>query len=384
MSLLIDIGTLDIPSSNQALEAIYKAASQPPEDGLWYPHESPFVRRIIELFSERGLLKMAGVQEELHAWLDGKMFIGGAQTVRPHVGQMERWGAHEIALVKLYLGALPVDVYTLEDWLLLVDWIVQRYLPADAAKTEAEWFAVRAALAGKIQSKVDARNEEVINPLLAALPNTVAAADEAFKLAPVQRAALEYGYAHCAENITALTDSLRHKLRGAIMDYTQAQMMGDESARASLDSRLLDEFATMNRDWRRIALTEAGEIANQGFIASMKPGSKVKRVEFYRGACGYCRSIDGLVMTVVDPAARYKDGQTQIWPGKTNLGRSVAPRKRVGDVLVPREAHEMFWPAAGVQHPNCRGFWEPVEDAGEPGDDPAFASWLDNLLKPKK
>lgn len=381
MTLLIDIGKLDNCCSDHALESIYKAMSEPPEDGIWYPHESPFIRRLIELFTSRGLLRIEDVKSDLKQWLDGRMHQPNTPpTVRP-AGLMARWDATELAVARLYLEALPPDAWVLEDYMLLVEWLVQRYLPPGVMRTEAEWFAVRAGLMGKVQAQLNKVDERGADKLLGALPNTLPVAVEQFGLAGAQRAALEYGFAHCAENITALTDSLRHRIKNAIMDYAQARAMGDkETARGSLESRLFDEFAVLNRDWRRIAVTEAGEIANQGMVASMAPGSKLKRVEFYKGACAFCRSIDGKIMNVVDAADQKKNGDTDIWPGKTNIGRSVAPRKRVGSLLVPRKAHEKFWIAAGVQHPHCRGYWEPVEDETEPDVDPAFTAWAEKVL----
>jgi hypothetical protein len=135
----------------------------------------------------------------------------------------------------------------------------------------------------------------------------------------------------------------------------------------------------MNRDWRRIAVTEAGENLNQGMISSLPGGAKVKRVEKYRGACAFCRSIDGKVMEVVAASAAEKDGATQVWPGKTNIGRSSSPQRRLGDKLVDREPHELWWIAAGVQHPHCRGGWVHLEQGSLPVD-PKFSAWMDKVL----
>ena len=67
----------------------------------------------------------------------------------------------------------------------------------------------------------------------------------------------------------------------------------------SLQTRLLDAFGKFNKNWRRIAVTEAGEAKNQGYIASLPPGSKVRRVEQYAGACSFCRRLDGKIFDVV-------------------------------------------------------------------------------------
>ena len=82
---------------------------------------------------------------------------------------------------------------------------------------------------------------------------------------------------------------------------------------------------------------------------------------------------------MVDPANPNKDGQTQVWVGKNNIGRSGSPRKRVGDELIERTESELWWIPAGTVHPHCRGRWVVIDEPRE-GDDPEFAAWLDDLL----
>ncbi len=82
---------------------------------------------------------------------------------------------------------------------------------------------------------------------------------------------------------------------------------------------------------------------------------------------------------VVSPAKEDKDGWSEVWVGKTNAGRSAAPRKRVGDELVERTESELWWPAAGTQHPNCRGTWMRLGEEPK-GVDPKFREWLKREL----
>jgi hypothetical protein len=149
---------------------------------------------------------------------------------------------------------------------------------------------------------------------------------------------------------------------------------------SDLRTKLFDQFGTLNRDWRRIAITEAGEAMLQGQIAALPYGTKVKRVERYTNACAFCRSIDGRVATVVDPAKPEKDTEREVWVGKNNIGRSASPKKRVGDMLVARPPEEMWHLPAGLAHPHCRGRWVVLESVDQPGDDPAFADWLGKHL----
>ncbi len=68
--LLLDVSCLCDEHTDAALEGIFKAiGDDPPGDGIWEEHPNPGVRRIVELFTERGLLRIEGLQTELNAWL---------------------------------------------------------------------------------------------------------------------------------------------------------------------------------------------------------------------------------------------------------------------------------------------------------------------------
>lgn len=377
MGLFVDLIALSEDKTNAALEFMCKAAHDD-GDAIWDEHPSTFVRRLIELFTQRGLMRLGSLQTELTKWLDNEMYRTGDRPARPD-GTMERWTPGELALARLYLETLPPDQWTLDDHMLLVDWLVQRYLPSDDMRTEAEWLAVRANLMGRVQANMEKLDAKQADTVLASLPATEQAARSAFTFNPQQSAVLDFARVRAAENVRNLANDARHRMRGVIAQHVEQQILGVPGS--SLQTKLLDEFVTLNRDWRRIAVTEAGEAQAQGYVASLKPGAKVKRVEQYRGVCSWCARIDGKVMNVVDPSDPDKDGETDIWVGKTNVGRSVAPRKRIGVMLVEREPHEMYWIAAGTQHPHCRGRWVPTVEDRE-GDDPEFAAWLRTTLAP--
>jgi len=383
MTLLLDIGPLSPRQSETALGAIYKAINGHDDDSIWNPHHSPYIRRLIELFTERGLTRLDKVRTELDAWAAGQRHTGGDPTPRP--GMMRRWDPGELQLVKIYLETLPPGEFLLDDWGMVVDYLVQRYLPEDELRSEAEWLATRSGLMGKVQANLD--KEPTLaeaDTLLAAMPIRLADARRQFRLSPEHEAVINFGWQRAAEAVTALSDNARHKMRGVVMRHEEAKLLSGGAAApgSSLQTQLLDEFGTLNKDWRRIAVTEAGEIENQGFVASQKPGTKLRRVEQYANACPFCRQIDGTVVEVVEPGAPDKDPDGQIWVGKTNVGRSAAPRKRVGGALVERGDDERWWIPAGTAHPHCRGSWLP-EIEFEPGDDPDFADWLRDTLRNK-
>lgn len=380
-SLLVDIGALPLDRSQHVLDVLAKAVSGEDDGGpdIWALHHSPYVRSLIELFSSRGLLRLDKVKTELSAWLEGKRHAehAGDSMGRPQISAAPT--ADELALVRIYLENLPAAEFTVDDWGLLVDYLVGRYMPASAMKTEAEWLAVRSVFMGKVQANLDRLSKPVTvaeaDGLLGAMPTTVDAAREAFRPSRIIENILSYGYARCADSVQAITEDTRHRLKRVIMAHQEQVLLGDNPPKQALQQRLFDEFATLNRDWRRIAVTEVGNNANQGLIASLKPGTRVRRMEQYKGACPYCKKINGAILTVVDPAQKMKNGQTEVWVGKTNIGRSGAARKRVGDTLIPRTEAELWWIPAGTVHPHCRGQWHVLEDA-QPDDDPDFAAWL--------
>lgn len=382
MAVLVDLTCLCEEHTDSALEHVFKAQSEnPPDDSIWDPHPNPYIRRIVEMFTRRGLDRIAGMTDEMRKWIVGEKHHPASERPARPAGAMERWSQTEIGLARLYLESLPPDQFALDDWMLLVDFLVQRYLPAADLRTEAEWLATRSSLMGRVQASMQHEaTEPEADRLLAALPATVGGAAETFGLKPWQRAVMEYGNARCAESVVGLSDTIRHRMRRVIMDYSEAQFLGDKvKAAGSLQSRLLDEFGTMNRDWRRIAVTEAGENLNQGIISTLKPGAKIKRVEKYRGACPFCRSIDGMILTVVAPDNPKKNGDREVWVGKTNFSRSASPKKRQGGALVDREAHERWWVPAGTVHPHCRGGWIVLEAPTRKAD-PKFSAWMDQAL----
>lgn len=379
MTLLIDIGACCEHHTNDTLEHLHKAIGEGDPDTIWIAHQSPLLARMIELFTQRGLFRLEGFRTELEAWLAGERHVAGHRPARP-AGAMERWNASELKIVKLYLETLPPGEFTLDDHMMVVDYLAQRYLPAEELKTEAEWLATRSTLMGRVQANMARTTPAESDAIFAAMPITVEDAEQAFTMSPAQRAVLQFARARGVENVVDLADGVRRRMRRLVARKIEADMMGDKSAPpGSLQTQLLDAFGDANRDWRRIALTEAAENQNQGYITSLKAGTKVKRLEQYQNACPFCRKIDGTVMEVVAADAPNKDGETQIWPGKTNIGRSASPRRRQGGILVERQPEDMWWIPAGVVHPHCRGSWLPViED--QPGDDPDFADWLRNTL----
>jgi len=359
---------------SRLLETFGKAISEDGPD-IWSPHENPFIRTLIELFTRRGLARIEKVREELSAWTEGRRFAHG--PIPPKPGYALIWTPDELNLVRLYLGALPPNAWQLDDYGYLIDYLLQRYMPAQELMTEAEWLTTRANFLGKAQAYFG--NDFSVahaDKLMGALPLTVIQAVDTFSPSRAAWAVLEYGRLKACANVVALGADARQALQTTVLDHMKDKLDGDTTATPQrLELTLFGKFDQMNRDWRRIALTEAGEMANQGVIGAIGPGMQVRRMEMYQGACGFCKKLDGRVFNVKSPDDPDKNGETDVWVGKTNIGRSASPRKKTEDGLQLREPDEMWWPAAGVQHPHCRGRWDVVEPPTQ-GDDPGFEAYL--------
>lgn len=380
MGLFVDLIDLDEPRTDAALEYLCKATHDH-DDGIWAAMDSPLLARLVELFTQRGLARLDAFRTDLQSWVEGHRYQPGEQLARP-AGAMERWTEAERSLVKLYLEHLPPELWTLDDHMMAVDWLAQRYLPADDMRTEAEWLATRSSLMGRVQASMEKVNAKQADTVLMAMPSTVAAAVEAFGVSHRQRVTMELAAQRCSENVRHLSENARHAMRGIIAQHVADRELGVKGPGSSLETKLLDAFGTLNRDWRRIAVTESVESMNSGFIASLPHGVKVKRIEQYQNACSFCRKIDGAVLEVVDPSQPDKNPETMVWVGKSNNGRSASPRKRIGNSFVERDPSELFTIPAGTVHPHCRGRWvQMISD--RPGDDKEFGGWLRNTLQGK-
>lgn len=381
--LLIDVGDVPDCHCNNCFDGMFKALAEDPtgtgQRDMWAPHDNPWLARHVENVTARFQRILEALQDAFARVLTGEPIGDLAKADPPWL----RWDESAFEAARKRLEAKAPARYTLDDWMLLADYLVQRYLPDDVIQSEAEYLTVRAALLAKIEANMDAGKQTMNRPDIDAIvdlePMDFGLTPDKV-LNPVELSIVHIAKASAAENISNISADARHRMRRMIIEHVQAQVLGmKQGQHTALRQRLFDGFGQLNRDFRRIAVTEAGESFNQGFIAAQKPGQKVRRQEAYRGVCPFCKSINGMVFTVVDPTETRKNGETDVWVGKTNIGRSASPRKRTGMTMAERAPSEMWWPAAGVMHPHCRGSWVALATA-RPEVSPEFVSWLDGMI----
>ena len=263
----------------------------------------------------------------------------------------------------------------------MLDLIIHRYLPAGVIKTEAEYLAIRGAFQGKIEANLALINGSTHVEAMVDLVPTSFGRVPSRLLTTVERATLEFAKAHAANHIEGVTDGVRDAMKSIIIEHVQASVLGQKEGTAkALCQRLFDCFGDLNLDFYAIAVTEMGECTNQGFIAAQSPGATVRRMEAYQGACMFCESINGKLFEVVRSNASHKDGLTQVWVGKTNVGRSPSRRKANDEMISDRLDCDAWWPAAGLQHSCCRGSWLLVS-AKPPAVSQEFEVWLQALVR---
>ena len=364
--LLFDLSDASCGCTDHALEELYKALSNDPDDkeGMWREHENLFIRKHVEDVTKSVGSILSNIQSELLDWLvSPKIKAQGKRQGLFKALESWRFSTSQAKDVLSYLESKPRDQYSIDDWMLVVDLIINKYLSEDVIQTEAEYLSVKSVLAGRVQAQIDeASDHKHIFSLVNGLPLSFAETME-LSMSPLEEMVIQTAMARAAMHITDLGEQTRKRIKSIIIGHEEKIAYRDPKASQwNLQQQLLDEFGILNRDWRRVAITEIGENANQGFIGYMDPGSKVKRIEAYEGACPFCKKINGMVFDVVSPDKENKDGWKEVWLGKTNIGRSASPRKRIGDELVDRLESEKWYPAPGLQHPNCRGRWVSVED----------------------
>ncbi|WP_295455244.1 hypothetical protein [uncultured Thiodictyon sp.] len=364
--VLLDLQDVPSCACNHGLEALHKAqAEQSTEPLIWLPHDNPWLTALCEDFTTAGQAQLLDAQTALFTALglaSGPGVLAKATTLTP-----AQVGALVAQLQK------PLQTYAPADWVALVDLIIHTKLVPPQLKEAAEALVWRAQLAGRLDAL------HLVDPTLApheALLQLVLRANPTRRVeqATVQHRAWEWAKTRVAIYVQQITDNLRARIAGTIIEHLEAH--GPHN-RSLLQQQLFDVFGAANRDWRRIAVTEAAEVANTTYLSQFPGGTRVERLERYASACPFCAGLHGRIFIWSTQPLGNEYGWTHVWPGKTNVGRSASPRKKTDVGLVERTEDERWWPASGTQHPHCRGRWlaKPAADI-PPGVDPAFVAWV--------
>jgi hypothetical protein len=366
----IDLSAVPPCCANHGLDALHKAIAEgASEPAIWRPHENPWLTDLVEHWHH----EQAALVRDTQAALFGALGLAA-----PVALLRKALSADEVDALKARL-AKPMHEYTPADWVAFVDLLFDTRLSGPSLERAADDLASKAALAGQLQTIAEARPASAprrpFGPgVMRRIVTGAAGLPPVRAISTAARTAMDWARARIGLNLRGLTDAGRNRVAGSILGHVAQHGLARPRL---LEQTLLDDFGALNRDWRRVAVTEAGEVANSAYLGQFADGARMKRLEAYEGACPFCRRINGLVLTWSTSPRPDTDGWSHVWPGKTNVGRAAAPRKQTQHGLVDRDESELWWPAAGVQHPNCRGRWTVLSDtAPPPGADPAFIEWL--------
>lgn len=377
MPILFDLEPLTCCQTDHVLDGLYKSLGDSPDTDIWQPHHDPWQRDHVEAVTTRGIARLDAIRDALAY----AVTEAGGEPLHKADSPWQRWERADFDRVRDYLAAKPRADFTLDDWLLYADWLIQEYLPEGVIASEAEYLTVRAQIAGKVSATLEARKltPASVSKILAVLPHQFSQVPTGV-LTEREAHILRFANRETANLITALTAQTRQQMKAVLINGIRRVTLGDKQGTwQKLHSELFDTFGDLNRDFRRIAITEIGTATNVGYLATLKPGTQVRREEAYAGACDFCASIRGRILTVIDPDKPDKDWDTEVWVGKNNVGRSASPRKRVGNLLIQRQDHELWKIAAGGIHPHCRGSWSSVMQK-PPGMSNEYQMWLRGLM----
>ena len=307
-------------------------ALRPPSPGqveaerpFWGPHPDPLIAKIEEGFYQVGYHFLT----RLYGAMLGVQPRELRKAGELNTPNQEGWGA----IARLFEAQPANPTKLVADWRNIIDMLTTKLLPNPLQ--EAQRWAIRAHLVSRLAEEVFTRP----------LPELVSEVKN-----PVDQEALSWASARGLEYLTACEEDTKRKVLHVLM---ASRMNGDRMGK--LHQRLFDKFSEQNRDWRRVVLTESAFAVSNGRLAEKDP-EEGWWAEYHAApnACPACKRLHGRRFRLVKPDAPDKNGDTEVWWGKTNIGRS-------GNLWNQKERRqrtkaELWWPCIGL-HPNCACGW---------------------------
>ena len=311
-------------------------------DKLWTPHDDPLLGRLEDELTAVGSSYLYAVQRAL--WDDLALPELPAETLlaayhtntlptfakaagptrQGALGRARRFFEGLRGLTKLTMPKQARE---------LAEAVTESWWAKGLIETRAQRVAMKSLLLGKLKQGLKLPHLRDAN--IEAIAESVVSPD------PDGLRALEYARERSGELLTGLKDATRQQIALTVMQYQAAPTTPFELAQT-----LQERFATLNRDMRRVALTETAAAYGNGFLAGIPAGEFVEW-RAARDCCKYCKKYHGKRFKVTDKPG---DHHTEVWVGKTNYGRSFSPTTVDGRKRTP---DELAGPVIAA-HPNCR------------------------------
>ena len=345
----LDLSNIGTAQTNAALELLCKSV----EDSLiWNDHPTDRLLNAVERSMEKA------VSDPIHI-----LHVAMQQVFRPLLRKAkdedEKGHCREL---DQRIRSAPAGTLGMTDYLDIIDCLMRRYMPVDFLSNRVKQQAVKQYMAGFIRHEIKVGagiTTGKANAMVDALPETITEAKRIYAITPLDEARIRVAQASASRLVSNLAADTRSAMQKIIVHAERSRInrQGPAYDVHALQQELSDNFATLNLDWRRIAVTETAINAADGFLAATAVG-EVLRWASHPGACVYCASQNGKLFTVVRADQLHKDPATQVWAGKhlMNVGRSIAKMKRTEHGMEARSADELLVPAIPA-HPGCQCPW---------------------------
>jgi len=274
---------------------------------------------------------------------------------------------------------------TTEEWNNLTKEIVD--FLGDKIGTLEEELVVKAGLMGKLMQVMEEdgipideqkkMSHDDVESRYGYIPDNTEDAVKKFNLSDPEIAAIEYSKQHAAEHLAIEDGSLKNKIvklvreqiTGGLEDGLTAQELTQRLFWIDPTDELGRRFSqktidAINRDWRRVSITEISYALNNGYLEAVNQQKKKEGKSTYFVFSGgiiptsskQCINWLGTIVKYVDkplsddeindPHARYA-----IWRGKNNVGRNGAN-----------------WWICIPAHPQCIHYWSEIDPTVEEWD----------------
>ena len=258
----------------------------------------------------------------------------------------------------------------------IVDKFIQNYF--SHLIDDARIYIVRAYLIGKLLADTDKAGTVFSLGLekLNQLPSFIRDAVEHYHLTIEEATAMNSAVERGAMFMTNTITNTQQQVKSALIESVM-RGEGASGVEKRLREMLMNEGGELNRDWKRVAISETNNAFANGYLSVMEDGEFVLGIEM-PDACPHCLEMNNMKVFKVlkdappdyseikntDEYDRIADiWEVCVWEGKNNFGRSTSPRKRIDKTkgnkeenLIGREHHELSVPVIPL-HPNCRGRW---------------------------
>jgi hypothetical protein len=297
------------------------------ERSMWGPHADPQQTAAEQLFYVPGLNFLSDLFSAVFGEKARPTFAK-AEAPRP-----PGWGELAAHFGRLEAGSPAEQVST---WASIVDKVIDGLLPQETVDQIVKAWALRSHLLHQLGKEASALGRP-------------GAWEAMFHLLPdPSKAQLEWTQLRGAQYVTQLSA----KARAAVLEsLVQNRLNGGNAQELRRD--LFERFGTMNRDWRRTALTETSFAVQNGLLVTAADGEEWEAIwNAAPTACPFCQRMAGRVFKVLKPGEK-GDPWTTIAAGRNNVGRSASPRTKDGRVRTPEE----LWIPSIPAHPNCMCGW---------------------------